>query len=388
MLIVPVMSLGIIPGRNTIDYQEDLNLNINFSIINNENKDMRVLLYVQGNLDKYINLSKYEVDFNISEGIKKLNYNVSFGNNTLLDPGTHSAEIVALELPKENGDGTYVGTTLGVISQLYLNVPYPGKYIDLDLNVFDAEENSTSTFVVPVKNRGNQDIVEVRAIIEIFDSLNNKIDTIETDYWPLLSGERNELSGKWFVEYPSGDYLAKVNLLYDGESKLFEKKFVVGKKVLELENIFSNNFNLGEIVKMEVLVDNKIDSELENVYVTFFVYDENNNVIYDAKSPSENINPLDSKKLTFFWDTEGINIGKYNGKLSIVYGDKTINRNLVLEIAEENLNVFGVGYAINNNLNGGSDLTQILIVIIFILTLINVAWFVFFKRGFKFIKKR
>ena len=54
---------------------------------------------------------------------------------------------------------------MAVVSQLYVYSACPGKCIDTSLNVLDAEQNSTATFIVPIINRGKVGIGEARAII-------------------------------------------------------------------------------------------------------------------------------------------------------------------------------------------------------------------------------
>ena len=50
---------------------------------------------------------------------------------------------------------------------------------------------------------------------------------------------------------PVGNYLAKVSVFYDGESKRFEKQFSVGEQFLTIESILVNNFQLGQIAKLQ-----------------------------------------------------------------------------------------------------------------------------------------
>ena len=64
------------------------------------------------------------------------------------------------------------------------------------MNVLDAEQNSTATFIVPVTNRGKLGIGETRAIIDIYTGLNEKITTIETDALLLEAGKKTELNAK------------------------------------------------------------------------------------------------------------------------------------------------------------------------------------------------
>jgi hypothetical protein len=381
LLALPgVYSLGITPGRTTVDYEDGFEKEVSFSVLNNEHKNMQILLMVQGELNDSVTLYDNVVEFMPSEESKQFKYKIKLPSRIAKEPGLHTAEVVALEVPKASASGTYVGATVAVVSQLYVQVPCPGKCIELDLNVLDGEENSTATFIVPVINRGKLGIGEVRATIDIYTPLNQKIATLETDYYPLEAGKRTELTAKWEVNAPSGDYLAKVNVFYDGESKQFEKVFSIGSQMLTIESILVNNFQLGEIAKLQILVENKWNQELTAVFANLLVYNKDSQVMADVKSASESIPALTKKELIAYWDTVGVQEGEYNGKLMVAYGQKSTDKNLILKVSENNLDIAGVGYAIRPQGGKGVNITTILLVLVILLFIVNLAWFVFFRR--------
>lgn len=378
-------ALGVTPGRTTLNYAPELEREIDFSVLNNEHKDMQILLTVQGELNGSIGLNSGIFDFKSNEESKSFKYKFKIPEGIEKSPGLHTAEIIALEVPKANEKGTYVGATLAVVSQLYLYVPYPGKYVDADLNVLDAESNGTATFIVPVINRGKVGVGEVRALIDVYNNLNEKVGSVETDYFSLNPGARTELTGKWNVSVPSGGYLAKVSVFYDGESRNFEKQFGVGIQMLSIESILVNNFKLGEIAKLQILVENRWGQELKSVSSNLIVYNKDSQIMADVKSASETVPALSKKELIAFWDTVGVQEGDYSGKLMVRYGERSSDKNLVLKVSENSLNIVGVGYAIRPEGGKGISVTRILIILVVILIIVNISWFVYFYR---FRKKR
>jgi hypothetical protein len=389
LIIIPsVLSLGITPGRTTIDYEQGLEREITFSVLNNEHKKMQVFLTVQGELNQSIILYDGLIEFMPSEESKQFKYKIKLPDDIADEPGHHQAEIVALEIPQASAEGTFVGATVAVVSQLDVIVACPGKCIETDLNVLDAEQNSTATFIVPVVNRGELGIGEVRAVIDIYTALNEKIDSVETDYSSLQAGGRTELTGKWFANVPAGDYLAKVTVFYDGESKKFEKQFAIGEQLLTIESILVNNFQLGQIAKLQILVENHWSQELKSVFANLIVYNPKNQPMADIKSASENIPALSKKELIAYWDTVGVNEGEYNGKLMVKYGEKSTDKNLILKVSEDSLDVVGVGYAIRPRGGEGIDITTILLILVILLLIVNLAWFVFFKRILGKLRKK
>jgi len=389
LILVPgAMSLGITPGKTTISYEKGVENEITFSVLNNEHKNMQVLLTVQGELNESVTLYEGLVEFMPSDTDKQFKYKIKMPENIADQPGSHQAEIVALEVPKAGDQGTFVGATVAVVSLVDVYVSCPGKCIEADLNVMDAEQNSTATFIVPVVNRGELGIGDVRATIDIYTALNEKIDSIETDYYPLEPSKRTELTSKWNIEVPTGNYLAKVTVFYDGESKSFEKQFAIGEQFLTIESILVNNFQLGQIAKLQILVENHWSQELTSVFANLIVYNDRNQAMTDVKSASENIPALSKKELIAYWDTVGVEEGEYNGKLMVKYGQKSTDKNLILKVSEDRLDVTGVGYAIRPGGGEGVNITTILLVLVILLLIVNLAWFVFFRRIMGRLRKK
>lgn len=379
LLIEDATALGITPGRTSIDFAPNLEKEVQFSVLNNENKEMDVIFFVQGELNKSLSLFETKTEFKKEESSKGFRYKIKLPEK--LEPGLHTGDVVALELPKLSEGETFVGATVAVVTQLYVFVPYPGKYVDFDFNVLNPEQGDTATFVVPVVNRGKLGIGEVRAVIDIYTVLNEKIATLETDHNSLSPGGRTELSVQWLVNVNPGKYFARISVFYDGESKSMEKEFGIGENVLSIESILVNEFTLGEIAKLQILVDNKWNQELKGVFASLIVYNPNSEIMADVKSSSEDISPLSRKELLAYWDTVGVEEGEYDGKLMVVYGEKSSDKNLLLKISADSLDITGVGYAIRGKRGGtGVTLTSILLVLVIVLLVVNLAWFVFFRR--------
>lgn len=375
-----VNSLGVTPGRTTVNFESGLEKDVEIQVLNNEHKNMRVMIMsmLNSDLNSSVTLFNDYMDFLPSEGSKSLTYKIKLPDN--LSPGLHIGQIAALEVPKNPDSGSYVGATIAVVSQLYVYVPCPGKCIEADLNVLDSEQNGTATFIVPVISRGKLGIGQVRAVIDIYNSAGEKVDSVETDSQEIPAGGRVELSTKWKVNVIQGDYNAKVTVFYDGQTQELQKIFTVGVQSIEIQSIMVNNFQLGEIAKLQILVENKWNQDLKDVYANLQIYNHDDQVMADVKSAPEDLTPLSKKELLAYWDTVGVSEGQYNGKLMVKYGDKSTDKELVLKVSQNNLDVFGVGYAIKPNATKGMDITFILIVLVVILLVMNLAWFIFIRR--------
>ena len=377
-----ISALGITPGRISLDYKGGQEQEITLDVLNNKNKDMKTSIYVQGELNDSIILSRNLMEFNFDEERKQLKYKIKLPDRLAKEPGLHVAEIVVMEIPKTDEEsGTFVGATVAVVSQLFVYVPCPGKCIDIDLSVVNAEQNSTATFVVPIINRGKLGINDAKATIDIYNLKNEKIASIESDSSSVIAGARAELVAKWFVNATPGNYLAKVRVFYDGESKDFEKEFELGKESLAIDRIFVNDFRLGEIVKLSISVENKWDEEFKTVFANLLVYDYKEHSVADIKSSTESVPALSKKELIAFWYTMVVQEGEYRGKLLVKYDKKSTDRDLVLKITQNNMDIQGVGYVIGSAKSGSTiSIKEVILIFVIILILINVLWFVFWRR--------
>ena len=362
-----------------LDYSPGLEKEIEFYVFNTEHRNMKVLLSVQGDLNESVSLYDSLVDFLPSDGSKKFKY--QFEMPEIEDkPGLHRAEIIALEIPNISPGESYLSSVSRTVSELNVHVPYPGKYVDAVLNIINAEQNGNAKLAISVVNRGNSDIQEVRAKIDIYTLLNEKVISLDTDSQPVAVGTKTDLSANWKIDSAAGDYIAKFTVFYDGESREFETKFPVGAKNLTIEGLLVNNFQLGAIAKLQILADNKWNQELKDVYANLIIYNNDGQAMADIKSSAENIAALSKKELIAYWDTGNVDEGEYNAKLNVVYENKTASKDLVFRVSQDSLDVFGIGYVIRPKIMEGATMTMVLIILVVVLLIVNLSWFVFFRR--------
>ena len=372
-----ISSLGITPGRTTINFEPGLTQEVPFSIINSENKDMSVVFAVRGELADSVVLTQTYAEFTAAEESKSFSYSVNLPQK-VDKPGLYEVEIVALEMPKDIKEkGTFVGATVSVVTQLHIYVPYPDKYLEGEVNAMESD--GKTMFFIPITSRGKLDIVNVKAIIDIYTSLNEKVATIETNTDSLNSLERKELVAEWTPEN-LGSYLAVATVVYDNEVLKIEKEFRVGEMVLEVLEVNIKDFELGSIAKFDALVENKWPNDLKDVYLNIIVYNSEGEIMADFKSPTYDLDASSKAELVAYWDTAGVHEGTYDGKLILKYNDKSKERNIQLRITDSSIEVIGLTGHVVVGGKGTFNLTNILIIVIILLVLINIIWFFVIRR--------
>jgi len=375
-----VFALGITPARTTIDFEAGMEKTVSFDIINSGSEDIKVVFSVQGGLAEYISLDVKEGEILASEGKKSFSYSLNFPEK--LEPGLHTGEVYAIQPPSgEVSEGSQLLAMLAVVTQVYLYVPYPGKYASAKMYVYGANVEEDIKFVIPVVSAGEFDLSAVRANVDIYNKMGEKIDSFGTDSVSINSGMRKELVYNWKADVEIGEYIAKATVIYDDGTISLEESFSVGSKELELQEINVGGFSLGEIAKLEMLVENKWSEAIKDVLINTTIYNNRGGVVSAFKSSDYSVGAFAKEVFVSYWDTEGVVEGDYDVDVSIKYGEEESKNNLKFKVSENKLVVVGLGYVISAE--GESDRDNTLVIIVILLVLMNVIWFLILRKKLK-----
>jgi|TARA_B100002003_G_C14108271_1_gene533069 hypothetical protein len=379
-----VSSLGVTPARTTIDFEPGLQREITFEVINSEGKEMNIVLAGDGELAEYISVSSNNAMVLSTESSKEFSYSINLPSE--LEPGLHEAKIYVLETASSGSEaGTEVLATLGVVTQLHVHVPYPGKYANAKMVIYNANQGEDVKFVFPVVSAGEFDLTSVRANVDIYNKLNEKIDSFNTNIIEIPSGEKREIVYNWKADVPLGEYRAVAALIYDEGTINLEEVFSVGSKELELQDITVREFTLGEIAKLEMLVENKWSEPISGAYIETRILNDEGGLVSSFESASYDIDPLVKKVFNSFWDTAGVRIGTYETEISINYADKSSKKDLQFQVEENELRIIGLGYVISSRIgeSNTSTIVVVLIGVVIVLVLVNLLWFFLLRKRLK-----
>ena len=379
LIVSDVFALGVSPARKIIEFSPELEIEVEFNVLNSEGKDMKVVIYVEGdNLDEEIIIDNPELIFSSGELQKSVKYNIKLPEK-YDEPGTHEIKIVAREIPVDKAfEGTFVGASVAVVHIVRINVPYPGKYATVELKLGEDTGQGVD-FIVYVNNFGTQKIVSAKGIIDVYGPTNEKLTSLETGLVSIDSGARKAMNVKWDENINSGKYYAKLTVLYDGNVAEYEKVFNVGIRLVDILDIIVKNFKLGGIAKFNILVENGWPEVISDVYTDLLI-SEKGQEIGRFKSAAEDIPALAKEELTAFWDTAGVEEGDYDAKISLYYDDKIVEKDMKTKISFNSISFSGfTGAVISDEVGGETSDTKILIGLVVILIIINLIWFVYFK---------
>jgi hypothetical protein len=379
-MISSVYALGVTPARTTIDFSPNLQQQIDYDVINSVGQDMDLVISIQGELSKYISVPSMSSSMSPSESMKSLSYNVNLPET--MEPGLHTADVFILQVPKGGSEsGANVLATLAVVTQLHVYVPYPGKYANARMVVYNANQEEDVKFVFPVASAGEFDLTSVRANVDIYNKLNEKIDSFSTNAIEVPSGEKREVVYNWKADVPIGDYLAKASLIYDEGTINLEESFSVGSRELELQEITVPGFTLGEVAKLEMLVENKWSELISDAFIQTKILNERGDIVSDFKSASYDVEPLGKQVFVSYWDTSGVSVGNYETEISINYGDRSSKKSVEFKVEKNKLTVVGLGYVISaEGGEGPNTLVIVLVIVIIFLVIVNLLWFFLLRK--------
>jgi len=376
-------ALGITPGRKTIDFQPGIEETGAFTINNNEHKQFNAYIYAEGELANYISFEKNLVRFNESDNSKDFQYRVKLPER-IDTPGDHWAKIVIMELPygweAPEGESRLIAA-VGVIHQLRVKVPYPGKYMQLDLSVQEAAPNESVKFYVKLHNLGKEDIAKAQATIEIRGPTNEVIAAMETESKSLKSMQSGELLTVWNANVNPGMYNVKATVRYDGETGHAEKNFYVGNMLIDVLDITVKDFELGGIAKFDIHAESKWNQPISAVYAQMIINDLKENKVADFKSSSVDVGPFERAHIYAYWDTEGVDEGEYVSKLILHYAERTTEREIKTYVSLDAIRTEIVGGVSGGvvTAQGAAEQSPILILAA-ILIAVNMGWFIYFIR--------
>jgi len=319
--------LGLRPAVVEYNFEPGMSFSDYFTII--APLDQKVQIYVDGDLAEYVTIDK-------TEEFGKGGFTVSVKlPNSIEKPGKNRLNVRIKEIP--TGDNGFIGALLSVGALIAVNVPYPGKYAEIDsFLVNNANVGEPVDFVVKVSNLGKETIF-VSTSVEVFDG-DEKIDAF------ILGSESMETqTEKEFRKtidknnFKPGTYNATVTLTYDVGIISVEKEFRIGTSFFDIIN-WTSEFKPGKINNFDIEIESFWNSMVDYIYAEVNV-SKNEGQIDFFKTPSVSLEPWKRTILKGFFNAEGVSSGNYRANITLFYEGKTTEKVVDIMVKEGNLGI-------------------------------------------------
>jgi hypothetical protein len=398
LFIVPnIYALGVAPSRDIIDFRPGKQT-LTARIINNDRTEMRLALFPKGELANYSTINDEQIIVKADEAEKTFTYSIDLP--ATLTPGTRELDIVIVQLPDSyvqtndnlvttddksvlfgsKDKNSMVSATTAVMQQLMVRVPYPDSYLEGSIYVSEGKVGDTLTFTVPVVNRGSKP-AEVYADVSIKGPANEEIGTFKTDKILLNGSKEVKLIGKWKADVNQGLYYAEATVHYGDKYFVLRKEFTIGNLFVSIEGLSVQGFKLGGIAKFDVNLKNKWNEEIKDVYGELNVLDQDGKGLANVKTLSTDLSGNGADTINGYWDTSGVNVGRYDVNVVLHYAGKTTEKLFQTVVGIDKITVAQSGAGqVTAAKDTSTSIVPILVVVVAVLIVVNLGWFLFLRK--------
>ncbi len=350
-----VNAIRISPDSIRIEFEPNFEKSYTFQTETAEN----VQIAIEGELAKYVSVEKDNIAKDGTFVIK-----VKFPAQ-IETPGKN---LVFVGITESGKGGGMVSGVASIRTPIDIRVPYPGIYAEIGFNVRDLNINETANFVVTIHNLGKESINNAKTVIDIFDVNERLVEKLFSEEKVVLPKALESLEAFFDAsKHTFGTYKAIAHVTYADRLKDLESTFKIGSLNIQITN-YTKTFFKDKIAKFDIEVESGWNSKIDNVFAEVKIFN-NTEEISSFKTISVSLEPWEKKKISTFWDNEGIGEGAYDIDIDLIYEGKTtkISGKIEIILPKEEISFKKYFTAIN-----------LLIIVVALLIIINII--VLFKK--------
>jgi len=352
-----VFAIGITPGRTSLALDEKPEHKIELRLINNEHKDMTVVLYSEGELKDNIIIEKPNIQMTQSQEEYYAYYKLVI-DDKIKKPGIHRGRVIAREGNDNLQDEIIsVDVSAAVATQVSLIVPYPDKYLEPEFYTIGEDIDKEIRLYVLAVNLGLKKIENAYATIIVTDTNGKTALRTETSRISLDTLEKKEMIASWHPPIKPGKYKVTIGVTYDEKTTTLEKNIQLGYAIIDLIGVSVKDFKLGGIAKFNIIIENRGSSELNELFANMKITNKDGTEIAEIKSPTTTLPESERQTLYTYWDTEGISKGEHKSDLSLKNNQESLlDKKLSINVKDSSIDIsiLGTGYVIKEG--SGEDL--------------------------------
>ena len=307
-------ALGISPAKVEMNFAPGMEKTIEYSVFGNAGQELE--LYVVGELAEYIQLDKSEL-----VGGGKFNLKLKLPES--LEKSGKLITIVGVKekIDEELRAGT-IGTSVIIQVLVIVNVPYPGKYLELALKSHDVNVGESVNLELEIASKGKENVI-VTPLIEIV-SQNKTIETLYFKNREIKSQEKITLYKTLdTTNYNPGKYNAVAIVDY-GKIVQAESGFKIGELVISVTN-YTKQIIIDKVKSFYIEIESGWNNQIDGAYAEVFILNDSKSLI-SFKTSSTKLTPWEKKTITGFFDTSNFTEGFYDANITLFYYGKEIGK--------------------------------------------------------------
>ena len=314
-----ISSMAITPAKVEFDFEPNFETQISYKA-DAGNPQIELEIFTQGDLSEYITLDKTRL---VGGGEFTLALKLP---SSFEIPGPHETYVGIREIynPEIRGGGM-VGTTVIIFSRFIVNVPYPGKWIDVNLQAHDVNVNEPVNFILNVKSQGDQE-VSVKPRIEIYSISDEYIQTLSFNEYSIASQESLDFTKSFdTTKLNAGTYKAVAVVDYDGKNATDNESFRIGELVINVIN-YTQEIIIDKIQAFNIGVESGWNDEIDGAYADVSILDTNYQILTQFKTSSTSLIPWENRTITGYFDTSNFTAGNYSANITLIYYGKDVGK--------------------------------------------------------------
>nr|MBA4404666.1 hypothetical protein [Nanoarchaeum sp.] len=324
-VISEVYAIGISPGLRIVYFESNQIKNIEYSITNSRANPVIARVSLNG---EYMALSDFE-QFNVSlkpYETREYSFNINLPEDITL-PGDHENYITAEELILNPSNPNAVGAAAGVIMPVIIRVPYNGTFLKAKIYAESSSVGQPVKFQITLENLGTDSIPNINGKINIYNSENKTVDTIDF----LSALEISEI--KQFEQYwdstgnLADEYRADLVLNFNSKTVSAYNHFKLGDLFVDIID-YQKELNSGKINEYKSEIKSEWNQKINDVYVMLII--NVGDVPISFKDKSFELMPFEQKNISSYIDGRNLAPGIYNATFKVSYDGYSNTENFEL----------------------------------------------------------
>lgn len=316
--IQSISALGVSPAIVRLNFYPNLEQTITYRVSGiSETKEMS--LRVEGDLAKYV-----ELDKNTLIGPGEFTVIIKLPDKIEI-PGTHRIDIFVAEKIDEELAGGVIGTSVTIVPAIDVFVPYPGKWLDINLEAHDVNVNEPVNFLLHIKSQGDEEVL-VNPRIEIYSEAGHLLKTLYFNERSIVSQETIDLKKTLdTIGFNAGRYKAIAVIDFNEKNATSEKPFRIGELIINILN-YTQEIVIDKIQAFDIGIESGWNDEIDGAYADVFMLNASGQKMVEFKTSSTSLIPWEERTITGYFDTSNFTAGNYSANITLIYYGKDVGK--------------------------------------------------------------
>ncbi len=305
----------------------------------------------------------------------------------IIAPGVNVLQVAVYEVRKQNSPSG-INVRAAVASTLEIRGLYPGKYLEAGLGI-NGDVAKQVDFDLEVNNFGTERIDTTKAKFEIYNVLDNSF-VMQVDGANTIDSLDSWKSGKITASVDTssikeGQYKVVATIFYDANVTKTDAFFRIGQYNLQIAH-FPDSGTSGIINEFPVKIKSDWNQPFYDVYVSASIK-KNGETIRSFETPKITLGAFDAKVLIGYLDLKDVEIGEYDAEVRVYFSGGVVVQNGLFKVYDAQGNLYKQevvrkgGFVSQKPKKPFWTTTNILIIVIVFLIVLNALWFMKYLRN-------